>query len=325
MIAELPGQSRSYYLAEGATGAFFDLDLLLVNPNEDDEPITITFLREGGTPITRTEVLPALSRRTLRVDEIAGLSDTSVSTVVRSDNGLPLVVERTMRWDASGYGAHTEKASEGQSLTWYFAEGSQGFFQTYLLLANPHPFPITASVEYLREGTTSIVRPYTIEAERRLTVDAGADPELVNQSFGMVVTFSHPAAAERAMYFGGPPLFRAGHESAGVTAPSSTWFLAEGATGPFFETFVLLANPNADGRVSGSDVPAERGAAPVTRTVTVPGRGRHTINIEPVDPSLANEAVATRINSIASDRGRARAVLARSCALAGTRRTTASA
>ncbi len=27
------------------------------------------------------------------------------------------------------------------------------------------------------------------------------------------------------------------------TAPSPTWFLAEGATGPFFETFVLLANP----------------------------------------------------------------------------------
>jgi hypothetical protein len=296
LIADLPGQSRSYYLAEGATGSFFDLDLLLVNPNEDPVPITITFLREGGTPITRTEVLPILSRRTLRVDEIAGLSDTSVSTVVRSDNGLPLVVERTMRWDASGYGAHTEKASEGQSTTWYFAEGSQGFFQTYLLLANPHPFPITANVEYLREGNTSIVRPYTIEAERRLTVDAGADPELVNQSFGMVVTFSHPAAAERAMYFGGPPLFRAGHESAGVTAPSPTWFLAEGATGPFFETFVLLANPNADAAsVEVTFLPSA--AAPVTRTVSVPGRGRHTINIEPVDPSLANEAVATRINS----------------------------
>ena len=48
------------------------------------------------------------------------------------------------------------------------------------------------------------------------------------------------------MYFGAPPdvLFKAGHESAGVTAPSTRWFLAEGATGPFFETFILLANPN---------------------------------------------------------------------------------
>jgi hypothetical protein len=39
------------------------------------------------------------------------------------------------------------------------------------------------------------------------------------------------------------PLFNGGHESAGVTAPSTNWFLAEGATGSFFETFLLLANP----------------------------------------------------------------------------------
>ncbi len=48
------------------------------------------------------------------------------------------------------------------------------------------------------------------------------------------------------MYFGVDPLWKGGHESAGVTAPSTTWFLAEGATGPFFETFILLANPHGD-------------------------------------------------------------------------------
>ena len=37
-----------------------------------------------------------------------------------------------------GYGAHTDKASPSTSTKWYFAEGSQGFFFTYLLLANPH-------------------------------------------------------------------------------------------------------------------------------------------------------------------------------------------
>ena len=56
-----------------------------------------------------------------------------------------------MRWDATGYGAHTEKASPSAT-TWYFAEGSQGFFSTYLLLANPQDAPNTATVQYLREG-----------------------------------------------------------------------------------------------------------------------------------------------------------------------------
>ena len=45
------------------------------------------------------------------------------------------------------------------------------------------------------------------------------------------------------MYFGTAPLFNGGHASAGVTAPSTSWFLAEGATGSYFTTFVLLANP----------------------------------------------------------------------------------
>ena len=39
--------------------------------------------------------------------------------------------------------------------------------------------------------------------------------------------------------------FGAGHESAGVTAPALEWFLAEGATGAFFDLFVLIANPGA--------------------------------------------------------------------------------
>lgn len=33
------------------------------------------------------------------------------------------------------------------------------------------------------------------------------------------------------------------HDSAGVTAPSDTWYLAEGCTAPGFETWVLVANP----------------------------------------------------------------------------------
>ena len=46
------------------------------------------------------------------------------------------------------------------------------------------------------------------------------------------------------MYFGESPLFNGGHGSAGVTAPSTEWFLAEGATGGIFVTYVLLANPD---------------------------------------------------------------------------------
>ncbi len=47
------------------------------------------------------------------------------------------------------------------------------------------------------------------------------------------------------MYSSAAGTFAAGHDSAGVTSPSLEWFFAEGATGSFFDTFVLMANPNA--------------------------------------------------------------------------------
>ena len=40
-----------------------------------------------------------------------------------------------------------------------------------------------------------------------------------------------------------------------ATAPL-TYFLAEGATGEFFDDDVLIANPNDDGRAGDDDVPA---------------------------------------------------------------------
>src|SRR6185436_8300608 len=59
------------------------------------------------------------------------------------------------------------------------------------------------------------------------------------------ITSTQPIVVERAMYMtNGPEVFGAGHESAGVTAPNLNWFLAEGATGSFFDMFILIANPD---------------------------------------------------------------------------------
>jgi autotransporter-associated beta strand protein len=286
----------SYYLSEGATGAFFELDILIANPSATAVDATLTFLLPDGTTKVETRTVPGRSRLTVNVDDIAGLESTAVSTIVTSASGLPLIVERTMQWDASGYGAHTEKAVTSTSTSWYFAEGSQGFFSTYLLLANPGPSPNVATVRYLREGSSVIVRTYPVAANSRYTVDAGADPDLVGQSFGMHVTFEQPGVAERAMYFGADPFWKAGHESAGVIAPSPTWFLAEGATGPFFETFVLLANPGDQAAEATVTFLPDTGS-PIVKTVPIPAQGRVTLNIEAEDPSLANAAVATQVSA----------------------------
>ena len=144
--------ARTYFLAEGATGSFFDTDILLANPHDIAIPVTLTFLKEDGTTITQDRSLSPTSRTTVRVDTIPGLEATSMSTIVTSTTGAEVIVERTMRWDATGYGAHTDKATSGAATHWYFAEGAQGFFFTYLLLVNPHAAANVAHVTYLREG-----------------------------------------------------------------------------------------------------------------------------------------------------------------------------
>ena len=206
-----------YYLAEGATGAFFDTDLLLANPHAVEAPVIIEFLRSDGVTIVLNQTLAPLSRATVRLDEVPGLdgNGATASTKVTSSAGLALAVERTMRWDASGYGAHTEKATAGAAREWYFAEGAQGFFSTYLLLANPHAIANVAHVTWLREGEPALTRDYSLPPSSRVTVDTANEPELAGRAFGAHVAFERPGAAERAMYFGASPFWSGGHASAG--------------------------------------------------------------------------------------------------------------
>lgn len=285
----------AYYLAEGSTGTFFDTDIAIINPNAANATGAIWFLTPEGTAVSEPFTVAARSRLTIAVDTVAGMASTSFSTVVTSATGAPLVVERTMRWDASGYGGHGAEATAPAS-QWYFAEGSQGFFATYVLLFNPHSQANRATVRYLRENAPPLTRTYDLGPMARLTIDAGAEPGLVDRSFGMTIAFDRPALAERAMYFGGPPLWRAGHASSGVTQPSASWFFAEGATGSYFETFILLSNPNdAPADVTLTFLPDT--GAPVTVQRRIREMERLTVNIEADAPSLANAAVATQVVS----------------------------
>jgi hypothetical protein len=287
--------TQIYTLAEGSTGAFFDTDILIANPNTVAAPVSITYLKGDGTTVDQTLTLAPTSRTTIAVDQLPGLEATEVSATVTSTTGVPIVVERTMRWDSTGYGAHTEKATDGPAQTWFFAEGSQGFFDTYVLLANPSPRENIATVTFLVEGSEAVVKKFTLAPTSRHTVPASTIPEVINRSFGIIVDFAAPGLAERAMYFGSPT-FNAGHESAGVNRPATSWFLAEGATGSFFTTFVLLANPGKSDATATVTFLPEGGAA-VTKTKLVPVGQRVTLNIAAEDPSLASGAVATAVQS----------------------------
>ena len=293
------------YLAEGATGPFFDTRLALANPTATQALVLTRFQKGDGTTIRDYRVIPPFSRTTIDVETLAGLEAAEFSTLVEAD--VQVVADRTMSWDGNGYGSHAERGILTRTATkWYFAEGATfGPFNLFYLVQNPNAQDAQVTVTYLLGSGAPLTKTYVVRAQSRFNIwvdDEGAtDPalaRLANAELSAIIESTNgvPIIAERAMYLDQPgrPL-GAGHESAGVTAPATQWFLAEGATGDYFDLFILIANPQATPATVQADYLLTTGQV-ITRTYTVPGNSRFNIWVDQ-EPGLANAALSTRITS----------------------------
>jgi uncharacterized repeat protein (TIGR01451 family) len=295
------------FLAEGATGAFFDTRLAIANPTNAPALVLTRFQKADGTTIRDYRVVPAMSRATIDVETIAGLEDAAFSTLVEAD--VQVVADRTMTWNADGYGSHAERGILTRTATeWYFAEGAtHSNFNLFYLIQNPNAQPANVEVTYLLPSPAApLKKTYTVAGQSRFNIwvddEATTDPQLAalaatDVSVVMRSKNGVPIIAERAMYLDQPgrPL-GAGHESAGVTAPATQWFMAEGATGPYFDLFVLLANPNAQDATVDVNFLLPNGTV-VPKTYVIAGNSRFNIWVDYADAALANTAVSTTVTS----------------------------
>ena len=127
--------------------------------------------------------------------------------------------------------------------TWYLAEGcTMDGTETWVLVENPNPTPVTLDVTFVTaEG---VVRPpelqgYALPPETRVSFDAGAYTQSYDLST-IVKATGGDIVAERSMY-GADRSWAT--ESIGAPDTDTYWYLAEGATGEGFETWVLVLNP----------------------------------------------------------------------------------
>jgi type 1 glutamine amidotransferase len=232
-------------LAEGATSDFFATEVALANPGERDARALIAFDRADRTRVSHPIVVPARRSRLVDVGSLPAMQQAEFATVIESDERIG--VDRTLRWTrADGYGSHAEASLPGPSSRWFFAEGAtHSGFSLFYLLQNPAPTPAGVEIRFLLPGGSTPTRAYTVPAGGRFTLWVNQVPGLqaTDVSAELTVVSGPPIVAERAMYRSRPGrLFEAGHASAGIVAPAARWFLAEGATGPFFDLFVLVAN-----------------------------------------------------------------------------------
>ena len=157
-----------------------------------------------------------------------------------------------MTWDAQRLRQpRGDAASPRPATTWYLAEGAtHSGFDLFYLLQNPNGSAATRDGHLPAAGAGGADRQDLHGGRRTARFNIWVDSEgrgagRPPTSRRSITADGVPIIVERAMYLepAGQP-FGAGHESAGVTAPATSWFLAEGATGPFFDLFVLIANPN---------------------------------------------------------------------------------
>ena len=287
---------NTWTLAEGATGTF-KTRLAITNPGTDTAEITARFLPQDGTPIVQQYSIPGQSRKTIVVNDIAGLENVSLSAEITTQRG-GVLVERTMSWGGAEKmdSAHTGKATAGARTSWYFAEGDSTLFDTYLVLANTASTDANVTVTFMLASGQAVQASYVVPANGRQSVYANTVPGIGKDTFAMSIQSTSPITAERSMYFiTKDTTWKGGHESAGVEAPSRQWFLAEGQTGDTFAEYLLLANPNPLVASATVRYLTPNGAA-VAKTYQLAPTSRTTVMVNDV-PGLEDTEVAAAITA----------------------------
>jgi hypothetical protein len=234
------------------------------------------------------------------VATLAGLDHAEFALRVEADRSV--AVDRTVTWDTRAYGAHAESGVAAPAQQWLLAEGAtHSGFDLFYLIENPASAPATVRVSFLRPGgQPALEREYVVAPHARETIWVNTvDPQLASTDVSAVVstTAAGGIVVERAMYLTrGQEVFGAGHAAAGVVSPASRWLLAEGATGPYFDLFVLVANPAASAVTVDLRYYLPDGRT-LERSRTIPAGSRDTVWVDHEAPELADTAVSVVVES----------------------------
>jgi hypothetical protein len=254
--------------------------------------------------VTHTVKVAPGERKTIYTGDVADLINRSFATVIESN--VPIVAERAMYFGDSPvwFGGHGSAGVPELAQTWYHAEGATGsLFDTFILLANPHPVDVPVDITYTTDAGQVIPRTRTLPASSRLTINLEDEsPELANAAVATRIR-SHtlPIVSERAMYWGTTGAgWREAHNSFGMTQTGVKWGLAEGrAGGPrAYQTFVLVSNPSTDFATANLRVTfVKEDGTTVVRTFDVAVSQRLNIDTSGIS-ELANSNFSTIVESL---------------------------
>jgi len=300
--------SRTWYLPEGSSNWGFETWTLVQNPNSQVANVTLTYMTDTGESIPVNHQVPAGSRESFSMASDVGSRDASI--MVRSDR--PVIPERAMYRNSRREG-HDSIGTTTPAPDFYLAEGTTAWgFTTYVLIQNPNPTSTDVTVTYMTTSGAKPQAPFTMAANSRKTIRVNDVPGMGNIDFSTAAHGTKNIIAERAMYWGADtPAGEACHDSIGLNAAHTTFYLPDGQTSGGRETWTLVQNPNkVDVKVEVTYLPPYHqiipGPAPKppgsrTFTATIPANSRRTFNmadevkVDPIFPYVDYYKYATMV------------------------------
>jgi hypothetical protein len=308
-----PAPATSWFFAEGATSSDFRLFYLLENPGESATTATVRYLLPFTPAFEKTYDLAPHSRKTIQVDgEDARLKNDEISAVITAPQ--PIIAERAMYRNSPGHSldaGHESAGVTGAATRWFLAEGATGFFDLFVLIANPDTRTAELDITYLLPGEQApLSRPMTVPggARRTITVKsetfAGLGKALASTQVATIVTSTNgvPIVVERAMWWPAGVWYEA-HNSPGATVTSTVWASGEGELGGQFGTssYYLIANTSPFAGRARVTLMFEDGTTS-SDTVTLGANSRTTVSGERFDDA-AGRRFGVLIESLAPTSG----------------------
>ncbi|MEJ5186031.1 MAG: S8 family serine peptidase [Candidatus Geothermincolales bacterium] len=267
-IQQVPGGGMARIEARPAEGYYLEkivdngvakgpASTYLIQPVNEDHLVEFHFARiqhtvkalantPGGKVTPESQVVYHGERAEIRIEALEGYRLASLV-----DNGRPVsptslyVIERVTEDHevVASFERIPETPSQGgASYRYFLAEGYTGEgFQEFVCLGNLQRQPANVEISFVAGGKV-ISRRYRVEGMRRMTVDVNREvgPGLEVAAF---IQSDQPLVVERPVYFTYRGSITGGHCVTAVPEPSRTWFFAEGYSGPGFETYICVLNP----------------------------------------------------------------------------------
>ena len=254
-----------------------------------------------------------MGRRTIWVNaeartdpDLAGLAAVDVSAAMTST--VPVTIERQIFVDHNGQSfalGHGSPGAPAAGPDWFFAEGATGsFYDMWLSIANPSPAAATIQANFRIPSGEIVSRRYTVPANARTTVMVDdVDPRLADNAVSASLQSTNGVAfvAERSMRWvsAASPGGQETHTSAGTSATSAEWGIAEGEVGGpgNTDTFLALSNRSTSAATARITLLFEDGTT-AERVVDVPAGGRAPVSIAQEFPAADGRKFGVVVSSL---------------------------